>query len=394
MPQRDWLKEIRPMAAALPESGIVDVFNYGRLRPGLVPFWVGESDLPTPEFICDAAIKALREGHTFYTYQRGIPPLRQAVADYLGRAFEISLDPERVIITGSGMQGLLETMQVVVGPGDDVVVISPVWPNIMAAVEMQDAMVRPIQLELREGRWQLDLERLFAVVGPRTRAIFINSPGNPTGWILPLDDMIALRDFARERNLWIVSDEVYNRFVYDQPRGVSFLEITTPDDKLIVTNTFSKNWLMTGWRVGWVVIPDSPELAQVYENLVQYSTSGVSTFLQYGCIAALEQGDGLLSDMVERCRIGRDIVCDALAECPQVEFARPEGAFYLFFRVHGENDCMAFAKRMVDEANVGLAPGSAFGPGGAGFLRLCFASSHKTLQTGVERLVGAIKSAS
>ena len=391
MQQRDWLKEIRSMAAGLENSGIVDVFNYGRNRPGLVPFWVGESDLPTPAFISDAAIEALQAGHTFYTYQRGIPQLRQAVADYLGRAFATNIDPERIIITGSGMQGLVETMQLLVGPGDNVVVVAPVWPNIMAAAEMQDASVKPVTLDFTDGVWQLDLERLFAAVGPRTSAIFINSPGNPTGWLLSRDDMIAVRDFCRERDLWIIADEVYNRFVYDQPRGFSFLEIMQPDEKLIVTNTFSKNWLMTGWRVGWVVIPNAPVLGQIYENLVQYNTSGVATFLQYGCIAALEQGDGLVREMVERCRVGRDIVCTALAELPRVEFARPDGAFYVFFRVTGEHDCVAFAKRMVDEANVGLAPGSAFGAGGRGFQRLCFASSHTTLQTGVERLAAAIK---
>jgi len=379
------------MAAALPESGIVDVFNYGRTRPGLVPFWVGESDLPTPAFIADAAVEALRAGQTFYTYQRGIPPLRQAVADYLNRSFDTPVNAERIIITGSGMQGLLETMQVVVGPGDNIVVVTPVWPNILAAVEMQDATVRPVCLELRDGAWQLDIERLFDAVGPRTRAVFINSPGNPTGWLMSQPDMITLRDFCRERDLWLVADEVYSRFVYDQSDPPSFLQIMEPDEKLIVTNTFSKNWLMTGWRVGWVVIPDSPALGQVYENLVQYSTSGVATFLQYGCVAALEQGDKLLQEMVERCRGGRDIVCDALAECHQVEFARPEGAFYLFFRIAGIDDCVAFAKRMVDEANVGLAPGSAFGPGGRGFQRLCFAASHETLQTGIERLVKAIR---
>lgn len=384
------LASIRPMAAELPESGIVEVFNYGRERPGLVPLWVGEGDLPTPSFISEAAIRALREGHTFYTYQRGIPALRQALADYLTRHFEIALEPERIIVTGSGMQAIQQTLQTLAGPGDEVVVIAPVWPNIFAAIQMQEAVIRSVPLQLKDSGWQLDLDQLFTTCGSRTRAIFVNSPGNPTGWIMEPDDMIRLRDFARARGLWIIADEVYARFVYDRPRLTSFLEITSPDDRLIVTNTFSKNWAMTGWRVGWVVIPQSLALAQVFENLVQYNTSGVPAFLQYGCVAALTEGDGFVDEQIERCRAGRELVCDALSGLPGVNFSPPSGAFYLFFRIEGVTDSTAYAKRLVDIANVGLAPGIAFGRAGEGAFRLCFAASLATLSTGVQRLRTAL----
>jgi aspartate/methionine/tyrosine aminotransferase len=203
-------------------------------------------------------------------------------------------------------------------------------------------------------------------------------------------DMLQVRDFARQRGVWIIADEVYGQFVYDRPRVTSFLELMEPEEQLIVTNTFSKNWSMTGWRVGWVVIPHSQALGQVYENLVQYSTSGVPEFLQYGCLKALTDGDAYLTSLVEQCRQGRDLVYERLSVLPRVRLARPQGTFYLFFQVEGEPDSMAFAKRLVDIANVGLAPGSAFGPGGEGFLRLCFAASHTTLQAGVERLVAAL----
>lgn len=384
------LASIRPMAAALPESGIVEVFNYGRERPGLIPFWVGEGDLPTPSFISEAAIQALREGHTFYTYQRGIPPLRQALSEYLGRHFEVAVEPERVIVTGSGMQAIQQTLQALAGPGDEVVVIAPVWPNIFAAVQMQEAVVRSVPLDFGPAGWQLDLDRLFAACGPRTRAIFVNSPGNPTGWIMAPEDMRRLRDFARARGLWIIADEVYARFVYDRPRLTSFLEITEPDERLIVTNTFSKNWAMTGWRIGWVVIPRSPALAQVYENLIQYNTSGVPAFLQYGCLAALTEGDGFVAELVARCRQGRELVCQALGELARVRLSPPAGAFYLFFRIDGVSDSTTYAKHLVDVANVGLAPGTAFGAGGEGAFRLCFAASHGTLRRGLERLQAAL----
>ncbi|MGQ4807794.1 Aspartate aminotransferase [Candidatus Entotheonellaceae bacterium PAL068K] len=384
------LAALRPMAATLPESGIVAVVNYGRDKPGLVPFWAGEGDVPTPGFISEAAVAAMRDGETFYTYQRGIPPLRQAVAAYLRRHFQADVEPERVIVTGSGMQAIVQTVQALVGPGDEVVVVSPVWPNFFAAIHMQDAVARAVTLTCDANAWRLDLDRLFDACGPRTRALFINTPNNPTGWIMDPEDMIRVRDFARTRGLWIIADEVYGQFVYDRPRTTSFLELMEPEEQLIVTNTFSKNWSMTGWRLGWVVIPQSKALGQVYENLVQYNTSGAPAFLQYGGLAALNEGDAYLKRLVEQCRQGRDMVCESLAELPRVRLVPPPGAFYVFFQVKGEKDSLAFARRMVDDANVGLAPGSAFGSGGEGFLRLCFAASHETLRTGVTRLVAAL----
>ena len=382
---------LRPTAAQLPESGIMALVKYGDDRPGLIPFWAGEGDLPTPEFICQAAMQALREGQTFYTYQRGIPPLRQAIAEYLQRHFQAAVESERIIVTASGMQAIVLTVQAVVGPGDEVVVIAPVWPNIFAAIQMQEAVARTVTLTWDGQTWHLDVERLFAACTAKTRAIFINTPNNPTGWIMEPEDMLRLRDFARARGLWIIADEVYSQFVYDRPRVTSFLELTEPDEQLIVTNTFSKNWSMTGWRVGWVVIPRSTGVGQVYENLVQYSTSGVAAFLQYGCLTAISEGDSYLKSLVERCRQSRDLVCERLSQLPQVRLSPPQGAFYAFFQVAGEHDSMAFAKRLVDVANVGLAPGSAFGPGGEGFLRLCFAASPTTVGTGVERLVAALR---
>jgi len=385
-----WLAALRPMAATLPESGIMTVINYGHDKAGVVPFWAGEGDVPTPAFIAEAAIEALRQGHTFYTYQRGIPPLRQAVAAYIHRHFLADVDPERVIITGSGMQAIMQTVQALVGPGDEVVVVSPVWPNIFAAIHMQEAVARPVPLQCAQDAWRLDLDRLFDACGSRTRALFLNTPGNPTGWIMEPEDMLRVRDFARARGLWIIVDEVYGQFVYDRPRVTSFLEVMEPDEQLIVVNTFSKNWSMTGWRVGWVVIPHSRSLGQVYENLVQYNTSGVPAFLQYGCVTALTDGDAYLKSLVEQCRQGRALVCERLATVPRVRLVWPQGAFYLFFQVAGEPDSLTLAKRLVDEAQVGLAPGSAFGTGGEGFLRLCFAASSATLRTGVERLVAAL----
>ncbi len=379
---------IRPEIAGLPESGILTVANYGREREGLLPLWFGEGDLPTPDFISEAAVRALRDGHTFYTYQRGIPPLREALSDYLHRLYGTEVAVDRITVTSSGMQAIMLTMQALIDPGDELVVVTPVWPNVYSAARIMGGVVRAVPMEAADGRWRLDPDRLFAACGPRTRAVFINSPSNPTGWIMPREDMVRVVEFARARGLWIIADEVYGRFVYDRGPGAvapSFLEIIGPDDRLIVVNTFSKNWSMTGWRIGWMVAP--AELGAAIENLVQFNTSGLPAFLQYGAVTALTEGEAAVAALVERCRGGRDIVCDRLAGIDGLSVAKPEGAFYLFFGVEGEADSIALAKRLIDEAGVGLAPGSAFGAGGEGYLRLCFAGSHAHLTKAMDRLV-------
>ena len=383
------LDAIRPEIKALPESGIVEVVNYARLKKDLVQLWVGEGDKPTPAFIADAAIAALRRGETFYTYQRGIPPLRQALADYLNRSYAAKIDPERIYVTVGGMQAIKETVQMLVNPGDEVVIPAPCWPNIAAAVEIMAGVPKSVPLAFGNRGWTLDLERLMEACGPKTRAIFVNSPGNPTGWMMTKAEQRALLDFARKRGLWIVADEVYGRLVYDRKAAPSFLEIADPDERVIVVNTFSKNWAMTGWRMGWVVA--SKQLGQVYENLVQYNTSGVSTFLQYGAVAALNEGDAFLAEMVARCAKGRDMVTETFARLPRVRYSPPAGAFYALFSVDGEPDARALAFKLVDRANVGLAPGTAFGPGAPNFLRLCFACSLDRLGEGLSRLEAALR---
>ncbi len=383
------LDAIRPEIKALPESGIVELVNYARNKQGLIQLWIGEGDQPTPSFISEAAMKALKDGETFYTYQRGIPRLRKALGDYLSRTYKTTIDPERTFVTIGGMQAITETIQLLVNPGDEVIVPSPCWPNIAAAVEIMAGKVKPVPLTFGNRGWTLDIERVMEACGPRTKAIFVNSPGNPTGWTMSREEQRAMLEFARKRGLWIIADEVYGRLVYEGTAAPSFLQIADPDERVIVVNTFSKNWAMTGWRIGWIVA--SKQLGQVYENLVQYNTSGVPTFLQYGATAALEQGDEFLAAMVARVRKSRDMVTDTFARLPKVRYAPPAGAFYAFFSVDGEPDARKLAIRLIDEANIGLAPGTAFGPGAPNFLRLCFAGSPDRLGEALRRLEAALK---
>jgi aspartate/methionine/tyrosine aminotransferase len=380
---------LRPEAREAPESGIVEVFNHGRLREGLIPLWVGEGDLPTPSFISDAAAKSLSDGETFYTYQRGIPPLRAAIAAYHERVYGRPFDVERFFVTSGGMAAIQIATRMVVGNGDEVVVPTPAWPNFAGASVVAGA--RPVEVPMRFGNagWTLDLDRLLDAVTPRTRALFINSPSNPTGWTATRDELAAVLAFARQRGLWIIADEVYHRFYYAGGRAPSFYDIAHADDRLLFVNTFSKNWAMTGWRIGWLAAP--AVLGPTIENLVQYSSSGTAVFMQRAATAGLEQGDGFIAEQVARARAGRDITVAALGATGRVRFAEPEGAFYLFIAVDGEPDSRQLAFRLVDEANVGVAPGGAFGKAGEGYLRLCFARDSGQMKVAGKRLAAWLR---
>ena len=233
--------------------------------------------------------------------------------------------------------------------------------------------------------WALDLGRVSAAITDRTRVLVLVTPSNPTGWTATHDDLRDVLALARRHRLWIVADETYARFWYgDGARAPSFLDVMDPEDRILFVNTFSKNWCMTGWRMGWIVA--HPSLGQVVENMIQYSTSGVAQFMQRAGVVALDQGEDFVSAQVARARESRDIACEILGKTGRCRFTPPQGAFYLFFTVDGETDSEALARRLVDEAQVGLAPGTAFGAGGGHFLRLCFARDPAQIREACERI--------
>ncbi len=380
----DILGNLSPRALNAPESGIVELVNYARGRDGLIPLWVGEGDLPTPGFISGAAMAALEAGETFYTWQRGIPKLRQALSRYYERHFGRALSPEHFYVVGSGMQAIQLTLQAIASPGDDIVYLTPAWPNLAAAAEI--AGVRPLAVPLRfsEGRWQLDLDRLEAAITPNTKALFVNTPSNPTGWTATRDDLRAMLRIARRRGLWIMADEIYARYFYAGGRAPSFLDVMEDGDRVIFVNSFSKNWSMTGWRVGWIVAP--PQMGQVIENLVQYSTSGVAQFMQKGAIAALDEGDAFVQANIDKAARARDLLCDALIATNRVETLKPDGAIYAFLKIDGVTDSRQAALDIVDKTGVGLAPGTAFGEGGSLFMRACFLRNTAHVEEAAGRL--------
>jgi aspartate aminotransferase len=379
---------IRDIVAHIPTSKIGDVAALGRDNPDVIPLWFGEGDLTTPEFISEAATRALKAGHTFYTWQRGIPELRQAIAEYTTRLYGNQCKADRITVTSSGMQAIALSCQAIMDPADNAVVVSPVWPNIVSAVEVMGAQVRQVTLQFKNNAWTLDLDKLFAACDEHTKMLFINSPNNPTGWMMGSEQQAAVLEFCRKRKIWLMADEVYARLVYDGEVAPSFLHHARPDDPLLVMQSFSKPWAMTGWRLGWLTSPN--EFGEMLAKVIQFNISGSPAFLQHGALAAIKDGEPFVKHMVERCRAGREQVIQRLAGHRKVKVARPEAAFYAFFSVDGMTDSFAFASKLVLDGKVGLAPGVAFGEGGEGYLRLCFASAPERLSRAMDRIEGQL----
>jgi aspartate/methionine/tyrosine aminotransferase len=388
--------DISREAALAPASGIAEVFQYGRTRQGIMPLYVGEGDLPTPSFIQAAVTESMGRGETFYGHQRGLINLREAIAAYMSRIYGDPFErnvapfgPDRFTVTMGGIHAIQCAVRLIASIGDEVIVPTPVWTNFLGVIAVAGATPVTVPLTLtRTGpdseAWSFDIERLAASITPRTRAIVIITPANPTGWTATRADLEALLDLARRHGLWIIADEIYGRVIYSGERAPSFHDIMDADDRIVFIQTFSKNWAMTGLRVGWLEAPTA--FGPIIEKLMQYSTSGVSTPYQRGAVVAIEQGEDFVALQLRRMRESRDIICDGLAKTGRVRFARPEGAFYLFAAIEGETDTRSLAFRLIDEADVGVAPGSAFGPGGSDHVRICFARDPRQMEETVRRL--------
>lgn len=385
----DLAAALSPRVRGLGTSQIGLVADRGRDDPDVVQLWIGEGDLPTPPFIVEAAHAAMQAGHTRYTTSLGLPRLREALSAYHTRHWGVDVPADRFAVTAGGMNAVMQAAQALLEPGDEIIIPSPAWPNLGEAVRVTGGVPVTVPYRVRpDGRFALPLSDIEAALTPRTRVIVVNSPSNPTGWIMPLDEMIALRDLARDRGLWILSDEVYAHFTYGNAIAPSFLQICEPDDRLIVSNTFSKNWAMTGWRAGWLIFPRS--LAPTFAKLGQYNTTSIPTFVQHAAVAALEEGDAFIRATVERCAESRAILVDGLSRLPGVTVAPPDGAFYLMAHVAGAESSLDLAFRLLREAKIGVAPGTAFGPEGEGFVRICFAISPGLAREAVARFTAVL----
>jgi aspartate/methionine/tyrosine aminotransferase len=378
----------RAAVRALAASNIRELKHEGVGKPGILPYWVGEPDEPTPAFIRKAGADSIAAGEVFYTHNLGIPELREALAAYLCRIHR-PVSADRVVATTAGVNALMLASQLLIDPGDRVVEVVPLWPNLQEIPKILGATVATVPLAFSRGGWQLDLQRLLEALAPGTRAVYLNSPNNPTGWVMTREEQRAVLDHCRRHGIWIFADDAYER-LYFGAGGVapSFLDLMEAGDRVISANTFSKSWLMTGWRLGWLVVPS--ELTADLGKLIEYNTSCAPVFVQRAGVAALEQGEAVVARTVARFRAARDLLVEELRTVPGVEVALPAGAMYAFFRIQGMDDSLAFCKRLVREQGLGLAPGAAFGPHGEGYVRWCFAASHGKLAEGVARLRRAL----
>jgi aspartate/methionine/tyrosine aminotransferase len=355
-------------------------------RHDVLPFWFGESDQSTPPFIREAAIASLRGGETFYSENLGRPYLRQAISTYLTNLHHLPIGAHQIAVTASGVSALMLASQLLVAPGDRVVAVTPLWPNAVEIPKVMSGRVTCVSLEVRHGRWILPLEKLLDALTPGTRILVLNSPNNPTGWTIQRAEQAVILEHCRRHGIWIVADDVYERLVYadGMKTAPSFLTLAEPGERLIVINSFSKAWSMTGWRLGWMVAP--PAVQAALAALLEYNTSCVSEFVQRAGVTALEQGEPYVAQLRAQLANTRAKLSAALSQLPRLQVPEADGAMYLFLRVDGEDDSVRLAKRLIEEAGLGLAPGRAFGPEGEGWLRWCYAADTKKIESGIDRL--------
>jgi aspartate/methionine/tyrosine aminotransferase len=369
---------------AIPASRIVEVGKLAWATPDVDNRRFGESDQRSPASAHAAAVAALDAGLTTYQDVRGLPALRAALADYATALHARPVAEERIQITASGMAAVSVALAATVRAGQRVVLHTPAWPNVENAALLRGALVQEIGLDERpDGGFSLDLDRLDAML-KGARAFILNSPNNPTGWTATQAELETILGICRRRQVWLISDEVYSRLVYDGAEAApSLLDIAAPDDRVIVCNSFSKTWVMTGWRLGWMTLPAGTR--EAVSDIVEVTHSSVAPFIQRAGIAAVAD-TGCVTEFRAHCARGRDIAGAALAGLNGVRYAAPPGAFYAFIGIEGLTDSLGFAKRLVVDHKVAVAPGIAFGAAGEGHLRICFAQSEQRLERAVHRL--------
>jgi len=386
---------IAASARAVPASRIREIANAAMQMDGVLKLYFGESNLPTPEFIKRAATKAMAEGYTYYTENAGLPGLRQDLAAHYRRVHGVAIDPAtRIVVTASGVQALNVGIRCLLDPGDEALILTPAWPNGAAIVRMGNAVPVEVPLPLRDGRYTVDFNALEAARTTRTRLLIYTSPSNPLGWVATREEQAGLLDFARRHDLWLLVDEVYDRLYYagaslGEP-APSILCLAAPDDALLVAQSFSKTYCMTGWRLGWLVA--RPDVAERAAQLNEFIVSHATSFIQRAAQTALRDGEDELLPMLHRLKANRDFCLEALRRMPGVTVPSPDGAFYLFPRIEGLADSFDFCWRLLHETKVGIAPGVAFGAGGEGSVRICYAAERSILEPAMDRLASFLRS--
>ena len=375
-------------AMQVPYSRIRELAEEAMKMEGVVRLYFGESNIPTPDFIKQAACRALEEGYTFYSSNAGLPGLRQDLAAYYRRLHGVEIDPEsEIVITASGVQALNLTIRCAIDPGDEALLLTPAWPNATSTVLMDNGTPHEIPLQLQSGRYRVDFQALEEAVTPRTRLLVYTSPSNPLGWVATEEEQEGILDFARRHDLWVLADEVYDRIYYRATElgmpAPSILRKATREDAVMVAQSFSKTYCMTGWRVGWIVV--RRDVGRKAAQLNEFIVSHAASFTQRAAQAALAHGEDGVGEMLVRLKENRDFCLRALSEIRGVSVPSPDGAFYLFPKIEGLKDSFEFCLRLLRETRVGIAPGVAFGAGGEGSVRICYAAERPILEAGMEK---------
>ena len=386
---RNAFEGIRAQIRDLRTDNIAVLAKRARELGGVIPLWFGEGDVVTPAFIRDAAKKALDDGQTFYVpNMRGLPALNGALSDYQTHWHGRPISIERTTVAPGGMQALYIALELLVDVGTNVVYVAPQWPNIHNAIHLIGGEPRAVSLDF-DTDWRLDLDKLFARCDARTRAIFLSTPANPTGWTATREEMQALLDFSRRTGIWIISDEVYARLYFDGDIAPSILQVAEDGDRVIAINSFSKAWAMTGWRVGWLTHPSA--IADQLGAMTQYVNSGTSAMIQAGATAAIREGELLVAEIRARIKAGLDLAYEKLPQIPGVILPeKPRGGMYAFFALKGEADATAVCERILETARVGLAPGYHFGEASRPFLRMCTFRDTEQMRIALDRMVDAM----
>ena len=365
------------------ESPMVQIATLAEAMPGSLKLCYGESDMPTPEFICRAGCDALHAGHTFYTHTAGYPALREAIAAKVFELHGVTCRPSEVMSTVGASMAIFVAIRACIGPGDNAVVISPGYAIFTNGVIMAGGAARAVPLTRDGRRFRLDIDRVRRAIDARTRMLIVNSPSNPTGWVITVDEQRALYELAERHDLVILADEVYERLVFDLPIAPSFARVTEDTDRVVVVNSFSKTYNMTGWRLGWA--QSSERMIRSMYKAAEFMSSNAAAMAQQAGIVALREGESYVQSLRIHYAARRAQVMDALSSIARVSLPEPEGAFYAFPQIEGLADSTAFTATLIRETGVALAPGAGFGDAGEGYVRLCFAATEETLARALVR---------
>lgn len=369
---------------------MVQIATIAESMPGSLKLCYGESDMPTPKFICDALSQAAYAGHTFYTHTAGYTELRQAIADKIFELHQARYSVPEIMATVGGTMAIYAAIRAFIGRGDNAVIVSPAYAIFSNAIIMSGGEPRPASLALAGDRFVLDLDRIRGAIDANTRMLIVNSPSNPTGWVIHQDEQRALAEIAEKHDLVILADEVYERLIYDgRPIAPSFARIEANRDRLIIINSFSKTYNMTGWRLGWA--QSSAATIKAMYRAVEFMTSNPTAMVQQAGITALRDGEPYIAELRDHYAKRRAQVKAALESIPGVSLPDPQGAFYAFPKFSFITDSTAFTAELVRKTGVALAPGVGFGSDGEGYIRVCFASTEHTVGEALSRLSNFVR---